>query len=229
MTDHRDANPGPIDRILAVPARAGGAVLATAVRGLARARPSAKPLHPRGEHARATLTRFGGGDSGVAWLDEPGNDDVVVRMSRALGLPRTWPDVRGIALRLHLGDGDADLLFATTGWGRVTRFVLTTARAVDQRAYTTLLPYRSPRGPVVLGLRPEGGGTFRLERAYGTGPWTAFGRLVVDRPYDGPALAFDPVLAPVPDLAPYAWVSPLRQPAYRAARQGRTGLAGPAP
>lgn len=229
MTELRDANPGPIDRILAVPARGGGAVLAAAVRGLALARPARKPLHPRGEYARATLTRFGGGDSGVAWLDRPGVDDVVVRMSRAVGLPRGWPDVRGIALRLHLGYGDADLLFATTGWGRLTRFFLTAARAVDQRAYTTLLPYRTPHGPVVLGLQPEGDGMFRLERAYGTGPWTAFGRLAIDGPYAGPALAFDPVLAPVPGLPPYAWVAALREPSYRAAQQGRTGEVGPVP
>lgn len=213
---------GRIDRIAAVPARAAGAVLATAVRGLERVRPAPKPLHPRGEYARATLTRFGGDDTGVPWLDTPGIDDLVVRTSRGVGLPRSWPDVRGIARRVRADDKDADLLFATTGWGRLTRFLLTAATSVDQRPYTTLLPYRAPTGAVILGLWPEGPRSFRLERAFGTGRWKPVGHLVLDRPYDGPALAFDPVAAPVPGLPPYAWVAAVRQPSYRAARRGRT-------
>lgn len=219
--------PGPVDRIVAVPARATGAVLATAVHAMARARRSAKPLHPRGGYRRATLTRSGGGATGVPWLDTPGTDQVVVRMSRAFGLPRGWPDIHGIALRLRLGDRDADLLFATTGWGRLTRFVPTVARAAGVRPTTTLFPCRAPEGPVVLGMLPEDDDSFLLAHACGTGPWTTFGRLVLEEPYDGPALAFDPVLAPVPGLPPYAWVSALRRPSYRTAQRGRTGFVGP--
>lgn len=217
-----------VDRIAAVPARAGGAVLATAVRALAWVRPAPKPLHPKGEYARGSLTRFGTDDSGVPWLDTAGTDEVVVRMSRGVGLPRHWPDVRGIALRVRLDDGDADLLFATTGWGRFTRFLLTVARAADRRPYSTLLPYRSPTGPVVLGLWPEGKRSFRLERAHGMGTWAAVGHLVLDRPYAGPALAFDPVAAPVPGLPAYAWVAAVRRPSYRAAQRGREAV-GPEP
>jgi hypothetical protein len=167
------------------------------------------------------VTRFGGDDSGVPWLDDAGTDEVVVRTSRAIGLPRPWPDVRGIALRLELGGRDADLLFATTGWGRLTRFLLTAARSADDQPYTTLLPYRTPQGPVVLGLRPAGDGVFDLERAYGTGAWKACGRLSLDGRYAGPALSFDPVRSPVPGLPPYAWVAALRRPSYRAAQRGR--------
>lgn len=212
---------GRVDRIAALPARAGGALLATAVRGLKLARPAEKPLHPRGTHVRGTLTRFGADDSGVPWLDTAGVDEVVVRLSRAVGLPRPWPDIRGIAIRLRLDDGDADLLFATTGWGPLTRFALTPAWRPDTQPYTTLLPYRTPKGPVVLGLQPEGPGSYRLERAYGTGRWTAVGHLQLDEPYAGPALSFDPILAPVPGLPPYDWVAALREPSYRAAQQGR--------
>lgn len=221
MMPQREVPTGPVDRILAVPAGATGAVLATAVRVMAWARRPAKPLHPRGGYRRATLTRSGAGETGVRWLDTAGTDPVVVRMSRAFGLPGGWPDIHGVALRLRLGDRDADLLFATTGWGRLTRFVPTVARSSGGRPFTTLLPYRAPQGPVVLGLLPEGDATFLLAHACGTGPWTTFARLVLDQPYDGPALAYDPVLAPVPGLPPYAWVSALRRPSYRAAQRGR--------
>lgn len=227
MSSLANAATGRLDRALAVPARVGGAALAASVRLVAGARSAQKPLHPRGEYARGTLTRFGAGASGVRWIDTHGSDDVVVRMSRAVGLPQDWPDVHGIALRLQLPDGDADLLFANTGLGRLSRFFLTAAFGPDQRPYTTLLPYRAPKGPVVLGIQPEGNGSYRLMRAYGIKPWDTFGRLVLDRPYDGPALAFDPMLAPVPGLTPYAWVRALRRPSYRAAQQGRTGLVGP--
>ena len=216
------------DRLAAVPARAAGGALALAVGALRRVRPTTKPLHPRGTYHRGTLTRFGGGDSGVPWLDEAGVDDVVVRTSRAVGLPRGWPDIRGIALRLRLGDGDADLLFATTGRGRLSRFLLTPALSVGQRPYTTLLPYRAPHGPVLLALSPEGARSFRLERAYGAGSWTTVGQLVLDQPYAGPALAFDPIAASVPGLPPYRWVSVLRRPSYRIAQHGRHEL-GPRP
>lgn len=216
-----DTTPGRIDGAVAVPARAAGSVLATAVRGLRWARPTQKPLHPRGRYFDGTLTRFGGDDSGVPWLDTSGVDELVVRTSRAIGLPRPWPDIRGIALRLSLGYSDADLLFATTGWGRLGRFLLTPAWDTDDRPYTTLLPYRTPKGPVVLGLRPQGSASFRLERAYGTGSWKPFGHLLLERPYAGPALSFDPIAAPVPGLPPYAWVAALREPSYRAAQQGR--------
>lgn len=229
MTDRSGTTTGAVDRAMALPARVGGAALATAVRGLKLARSDEKPLHPRGDYFRGTVTRFGGGDSGVPWLDDSGTDETVVRMSRAIGLPRPWPDVCGIALRLKLGDGEADLLFATTGWGRLTRFLLTAAWKADQQPYTTLLPYRTPQGPVVLGLRPDGDGVFHLERAFGTGAWTPFGRLVLDGPYAGPALSFDPIAAPVPGLPPYAWVAALRRPSYRTAQKGRSGTAQPTP
>jgi hypothetical protein len=206
-----------------VASSAGGLTLAVVTRGVA-SRPAAKPLHPRGVVRAGTLTRFGSeAVSGVAWLDEPGTDAVLVRESRAFGLGGRLPDVLGWALRISLDAGHADLLFASTGLGRITRFTLTPARSPYSRPLTTLLPYRTPVGPVVLSAVVPDPTSVRLAWAVGTGPWNRFGEVEVDSGSGaGDArVSFDPVLNPVPGLVPYEWVRRLREPAYRTARRSR--------
>jgi hypothetical protein len=188
-------------------------------------RPAAKPLHPRGAVTRGVLERFGGVvESGVSWLDEQGTDDVVVRWSRAVGLPAPSPDVFGLAVRVELSPGrHADVLFSTTGTGPLTRFALVPA-FTPQRPMTTLLPYRTARGPVLLSAVPQGDRAVELAWARGTGAWQPFGTLRLER---SPMVAadadvsFDPVLNPPPGLAPYDWVTRLREPSYRSARRAR--------
>lgn len=203
----------------------GGQVLRAAIGAVDAVRPAAKPLHPRGAVTRGVLERFGGGaPSGVAWLDEPGTDDVVVRWSRAVGLPAPSPDVFGLAVRVELGgDRHADVLFSTTGTGPITRFALVPA-LTHQRAMTTLLPYRTAKGPVLLRAVPQGDRAVELAWARGTGAWHPFGTLRLDEPTTTAAdadVSFDPVVNPLPGLMPYDWVTRLREPAYRSARRAR--------
>ena len=115
-------------------------------------RPAAKPLHPEGVVTSGTLRRFGAAETvDAAWLDEPGTDRVLVRQSRAVGLPSGLPDIFGLALRVPTPDGGhGDLLLASTGLGRLTRFTLTVSRSPRRRPLTTLLPYRTPCGPVLI-------------------------------------------------------------------------------
>ena len=95
-----------LDRATHVVSSAGGQVLRAAT-GIVAARPAAKPLHPRGAVVRGDLRRSGATTSarptrsGVPWLDEPGNDEVLVRQSRSVGLPEGLPDVHGLALRFR--------------------------------------------------------------------------------------------------------------------------------
>src|SRR6476661_10111092 len=105
------------DPLVDAPARAGGAALAGATRVLSALRRPAKPLHPLGTVLTGVLRRHGGAEpSGVPWLDETGEDAVLVRLSRAVGLPAPLPDIFGLALRMSTADGrPADLLLATTG------------------------------------------------------------------------------------------------------------------
>lgn len=165
--------------------------------------------------------------SGVRWLDTAGTDDVVVRVSRAVGLPHPWPDIHGIALRVPVPGGHADVLLASTGLGPATRFLLLPGRDVGRRPLTSLLPYRGPEGPLFLGCRPAGPVTgdattppaFTLLWSHRLGDWVEFGRLELSTTSGpDPAISFDAVTNPLPGLATYGWVRRLREPAYRAAR-----------
>lgn len=151
-----------IDDATAVPG--AGAVVGAAGRGLgsvsaavARLR-AARPLHPVGVVLAGRLVRAGsppGDASGVPWLDSAGDDDVVVRLSRGGGLPAWAPDVHGLALR-HTDDGRrVDVLLSSTGSAPLARHVLAPRRALGGGTYTCLLPYRGPRGPVMLAARPS--------------------------------------------------------------------------
>jgi len=200
----------------------GGQVLAGVVRGLAAVRPAGKPLHPRGAVHRGRLVRTGlPTPTGASWLDAPGEDEVLVRWSRAIGLPAPLPDIHGLALRVLSADGTpGDLLMATTGWLPPTRLLLVPGFG-SQRPMTTLLPYSTPTGPVVLGACP-GETSTTLYAACLRGPWHPFAELH-ETPGDesDEPVSFDPVLHPLPDLAFPSWVRRLREPAYRTARATR--------
>ena len=204
-----------------------GQVLSAATR-LVATRPAAKPLHPHGSVVRGRLRRYGGtGTSGSSWLDEPGEDDVLVRQSRAIGLPDPVPDIFGLAVRVPVGPADhGDLLFATTGRGRLTRYTLTAARSPYDRPLTTLLPYRTESGPVLLSACYFDPTTVELSWALRSGTWHHFADLclredAVDEP--DALISFDPVENQLPGLEFYDWVQRLREPAYQAARWSREG------
>lgn len=208
-------------------ASAGGRLLGAVFAAFSRVRPAAKPLHPSGSVASAVLHRYGGDRlSGVAWLDEPGEDEVLVRWSRSVGLPASAPDFFGLALRVPQG-GEAygALLFASTGRGPLARFVLTPTWAPYTRVMTTLLPYRTPSGPVVLAAEHRDELHVDLSWAVRTGPWQRFASLRLRDQADAAApdavVSFDPVRNTVTGLEVYDWVRRLREPAYRTARRSR--------
>lgn len=220
-----------------LPARAGGSALAGVITALSLARRAAKPLHPRGRVVEARVVRHGGSRAaGVPWLDEAGEDAALVRLSRSVGLPAPLPDIHGLALRVPAdsapgGDregspdgsppgGPGDLLLATTGRGPVGRFVLTPGRNVAGRVFTSLMPYRTDRGPVLLGAISETEDSFELCWATPGGAWVPFGRLEVTGPDAGdPAVSFDPVVHQLPGLESYRWARRLRVPSYATARR----------
>ncbi|HEU5456857.1 MAG TPA: hypothetical protein VFU85_14360 [Nocardioides sp.] len=204
---------------------AGGQVLRAAT-GLISARPAAKPLHPRGSVVRGTLHRFGAEPrTGAAWLDQAGEDQVLVRQSRAVGLPAPLPDIFGLAIRVPAeGGGHGDLLFASTGQGRLTRFTLTPGRSPYGRPLTTLLPYRTRAGAVLLSAVFRDEQTIALAWAIRSGTWHTFAELFLhEDPIDeGDApLSFEPTLNSPPGLETYEWVRRLRGPAYITARRSR--------
>ena len=131
-----------------------------------------------------------------------------------------------------------DLLLASTGLHRITRFVLLPRQNPVRTTYTCLSPYAAPRGSVVLAAAPTpqpqptaasppGSDvasrlTFGMLAASPGGRWQPFGRLeLAARADDEPdlPLRFDPILNPLPDLHHYPALRRLREPAYTAARR----------
>ncbi len=176
---------------------AGGQMLRAAT-GIIATRPADKPLHPRGSVVQGTLHRFAvEGTAGAGWLTQAGDDQVLVRQSRAIGLPAPVPDIHGLALRVPTAGGRyGDVLFASTGLGRLTRFMLTAARSPSQRPLTTLLPYRTPIGAVLLSAVFQDEATIELAWAISSGVWHPFAELLLDKnPVNGAdrPVSFDPV------------------------------------
>lgn len=206
----------------------------------ARLRGGVKPLHPRGVVLAGAIARHGSPQQwGSAWLDEPGEDPCTVRISRSAGLPPPLPDVVGISMRIATAEGPADLLLASAGLGVGVRHLLAPRRDALVTA-TTLLPYRSRRGLVMIGAWPlddrlvplndkalAGAGELRFALAAATpgGRWQRFGTLVAeglaDRSQPDPPLDLDPVLNPLPGLVLPEPVASVRAAAYAGARRGR--------
>lgn len=194
-----------------------------------------RALHPRGATYAALATIRGGAASGVPWLDTAATTPVVLRVSRATGLPSPWPDVHGIAVHVPSevlsGPDGADLLFASTGDSPLGRFMLAPRREAAGGPLTTLLPVRSESGPMLFRLRCVGGpralgaglagARYELSYAVGTRPWTTVGEIVVGEPEGAPVdrRRRDPVLHALPGTEQYSVVAALREPAYRAARR----------
>ncbi len=212
------------------PSGVAGAVLKGVFGAAARLRPTAKPLHPRGQLATGTIHRTGLSPAvGVPWIDEPGSDAVQVRLSRATGLPSGWPDIFGIAIRVPTGPGThGDVLLASTGRSTVGRFVLVPGRDPREAMYSSLIPYRTASGPLLVAAEATGGRTFELACASPGGRWRPFGQLVLDEAPAGDlgdadevGPSFDPVLNQVPGLDYYPWAARLREGSYRASRSSR--------
>jgi hypothetical protein len=209
--------------VITTAADLAGRALATITRGVAAVRHPDKPLHPDGEMYAGRLARPGSGRPiGVPWIDQGGEDEVIVRVSRAVGLPGPVPDVHGLALRLRKGQTRyADLLLASTGWDPITRHLLMPAWNAHW-PLTTLLPYRSPIGPLVIGARPVDVRGYELCWAAVGREWHPLGDLTLEMPLpEETEVSFDPVVNPLPGLAQYAWVERLREQSYAAARRLR--------
>jgi hypothetical protein len=177
-----------------------------------------RPMHPRGVVLTARLHRTGlPRPSGVPWLDAPGTDDVLVRLSRGAGLPPRWPDLLGFALRAP-GERPVDLLLSSSGRSRWTRR-LPVLRRDPATTYGSMMGYRSPAGPVLLAAHPQGPGVFGLTATVGSGPEQPFARVVLgERPPEALPLHFDAVLHPPPGLVADGPMARFRRPAYTAAR-----------
>lgn len=226
------------------------AVAGTALRGvfsliLQVRRP--RPIHPHGLVLTGEATWIDGSEpTGIGWIDDVPAEPrkVRARLSRSVGLPSRMPDVLGLALRFDGDDGDhggehVDVLLASTGIGFPSRFLLAPRRSATRATFGSLLPYRSPRGPVLICARSVPPRSIpadiealrqalrmdpwrvRLYHASPAGKWRPFAELLL-RPtpeLDSAELRFDPVGHSLPTSVIYPWVRRLREPSYRKAQR----------
>ncbi len=228
---------------------AAGTAASAAFGAVARLR-HRKPLHPRGLVVPVRLDRHGLTEPvGSPWLDRPGTDTGVARISRSAGLPDGWPDVWGLALRLDAAQspsGVADLLLAGSFAGRAGRHALALRRGL-RAPLTCVLPYRTEGGTLVMIGAParstalptgredlarsleHGTLTLTLAVAQPRGAWRPFGTLTLGGAVLGTGdghgepedISFEPVLNPLPGLALPEPLATVRSRAYTGARAGR--------
>jgi hypothetical protein len=220
--------PRVTSQVTELAAAAAGRVLATGLGAVALVR-RGKPLHPRGDIWRAVLEVTDPVPGAGPFAGTVGTYDGLARHATAMGLPAPLPDVDGLALRLPVDGGDADLLFAATGTGRWTQHVLVPHPAGARVPLTTLLPFETRAGRLVLGLFPDdssrddlsGATHYDVRASLGSGPWRPLGHLAL-APLDvedPPELRFDPIRNTPPGLDTHPVIVRLRDPAYVAARR----------
>jgi hypothetical protein len=171
---------------------AAGLALGAVLGGLAAVR-RGKAVHPKGVVYDAQLEVRGnrGAPPAAELLSRPAEHRAIVRFSRSLGLPRPIPDLLGLSLRILDAHGDGrhqDFLLVTSADLPLVHHVFLPALDVQQRPYTSSLPYRAGGDLFLIGAvprrdspRPAGDGEFhRLQAAADTG-----------------RLAFDLAVAPV--------------------------------
>lgn len=222
-----------LSRVLGAALRAGIAAI------LLVRRP--RPIHAHGVVFDGDLTMLPGRAlSGIEAIDRPTAErvDIVARVSRAVGLPSVLPDVHGLALRWTHETGTTDLELSSSGLGVPWRHILRPHRLPSSAPMSSLLPYRSTRGPVLLCVRTlpprslpagldalrqavaEEPWALRLYFATPRGRWHPFAevRLREARIDDDPHLRFDIDRHPLVGAETYPWVRALRQPGYRLAQ-----------
>jgi hypothetical protein len=141
-----------------------------------------KAVHPHGAVYEATLAVSGAAAAPAAstLLSRPGEHRAITRFSRSLGLPRPMPDLLGLSLRVPDAYGRGrhqDLLLVTSVDLPVLHHLFLPAGDVQQRPYTSSLPYRAGRDLFLVGAlpvpgspRPAGGTELdRLRAAAATG------------------------------------------------------------
>lgn len=203
-----------------------------------------RAFHPRGVTFEARIQRA---ETGRTPPVLPTDDGVaLVRLSKAVGLPARVPDVYGLAFRLPdvYGPGrHQDVLLSTSGERPGMRSVLLPATGIDQRRYSSLLPYRHRNRLVLLSARYAGpprrsplhiddlehaanAGQLAFEVAVARfrGPWRTVARLTLQRRVpagESERLRFHPWNTST-ELRPVGPMSNLRAPAYEASHSAAT-------
>ncbi|WP_449066697.1 hypothetical protein, partial [Planomonospora algeriensis] len=199
-----------------------------------------RAVHTRGRFFHAAFRVLDHTDPylGIPVLDEPGEREVLVRLSKGASLPGALPDVLGLAVRLPCDQapgGDLDLLLSTMGWPRWLPFP---SSGFGSGVFSTLVPYRHAAGRIrflaVAADRGRGRSADPGEIAESVAAAPLDFVLGIEgyrRPLarlslhtvlpDGEFAAFDPMLNGHPALVFPEAFRRVREAAYAGSRQGR--------
>ncbi|TDC25843.1 phosphodiesterase [Micromonospora sp. 15K316] len=233
----------PTARPSAFAERAGDAVCRAAA-VLTRLR-GARLFHPAGRSFAGEVTIWGtaGPPTGVTFLDEPGRYPATIRLSKGTPTPGRWPDVLGLAVRVHTdGPRPVDLLVSSSAAPPVLRAVPLPRRRFAG-TYSTVVPLRvggrrlwlaalaDPDSADLGRSLDEAAAATRtdeprlvLATASAVGPWRPFGQVSIGTQLSArqdAALAFDPIEnlpAGLRTVGALAW---LRAHSYRGSRLAR--------
>lgn len=158
-----------------------GLIVGGMLAGVAKLR-SGKAVHPHGVTYAARLALDGAPavPRGSTLLSTRAEHRAIVRFSRSIGLPRPLPDLLGMSIRVVDAYGEGhhqDFLLVTSVDLPVLHHLFLPAGDVQQRPYSSSLPYRAGDRSFLIGARPvpdsprpDGEDEFdRLERAALTG------------------------------------------------------------
>ena len=138
---------------------AAGYGIGAALAAVAAAR-GGKAVHPHGIVYRARLVVDGAVDAPPAsrLLAAPAEHRVVMRFSRSLGMPRRIPDLLGVSLRVLDAYGQGahqDFLLVSSVDLPVLHHLFVPATDVQQRPYSSSLPYRAGAETFIIGVIPD--------------------------------------------------------------------------
>jgi hypothetical protein len=159
-----------------------------------------KPVHPQGAvyEAELVVPSHRGPLGHTELFGSSGRRPALVRFSRSLGLPRPLPDLLGMSVRVPDAYGAGhhqDFLMVTSVDAPVMHHLFVPASDVQQRAYSSSLPYRAGDRTLLVGAlpRPESprpAGADELERLAAA---AATGALVFDLAVAGVWGRFEPL------------------------------------
>jgi len=197
-------------------------------------------FHPFGVGFSARLTPQGEAGAGATVFER--ESEVLVRLSRSLGLPEWLPEPYGLAIRFPDAYGPGahqDFLLVSSASPPGGRHTLLPARGFCDLPYSTLLPYRLRGETVLVGARglaaspgpklgdlrgrETGDLEFELSLAGITGAWKPLARLALGErlpPERTEHLHFDPTNSGG-GLELVGLLNRLRGPAYAASQEGR--------
>jgi hypothetical protein len=209
----------------------------------------ARTFHPIGAAFEASFTVVEPAGFGVTLLDTPATHDAVVRLSRGVGLREPWPDVLGLALRIHDAHGPGahqDLLLVTSGDRPIARHLFVPTTGFDGIRFSSVLPYRLGDHDVLFGARSDEldgrrlllndmgreGATipvrFSIDIAAPLGAWEPAARLDIGRQLSGQTserLRLNPANSGG-GIEPIGMLQAVRHLSYGASQAGRSLFAG---